>query len=238
MERGSSPFYRDVASNASAINQGLRAFTLKVFNYMGCGLALTGIVAYLVASSDTLLGTLLNSGFCWLLFLAQIGICLFFGFRINNMKSSTAQMLFWTFSVLMGLSMASVFVIYTGESITSTFFVTSSMFLAMSLYGYTTGKDLTKFGSLLFMGLIGLIVASVVNIFVKSSGLSFVVSALGVLIFTGLTAWDVQKLKALYIENDSLEIADKKAIVGALNLYLDFINLFLYLLRFLGTRKD
>lgn len=238
MERSSSPFYKAATENAAALDQGLRAFVLKVFNYMGCGLAMTGMIAYLVSTSETLLVSLFSSGLHWVLMLAQVGICIFMGFRINKIQASTAQALFWAFSATMGISLAPIFLVYTGESIATTFFVTSSMFLSMSLYGYTTKKDLSGFGSILFMGLIGLIIASVVNLFMQNSMITLVISALGVLIFTGLTAWDMQKIKNFYWEGDSQEIHSKKAVIGALNLYLDFINLFLYLLRFLGTKRD
>ncbi len=236
MSRNSSPFYKAVSDNAAAIDSGLRAFMLKVFNYMGFGLAITGAVAFLISTSPELLSVMLSMHI--LLFLAQIGICFYVSFRINRITASTAQSLFWTFAVLMGASLSSIFVIYTGESIASTFFITSSMFLSMSLYGYTTGKDLSKLGSILLMGVIGLIVASVVNLFMQNSVFSLIISGLGVLIFTGLTAYDVQKIKAFYFSGDDIEISSKKAIIGALNLYLDFINLFIYILRFIGMRKD
>ena len=238
MSRNSSPFYKAVSDNAAAIDSGLRAFMLKVFNYMGFGLAITGAVAFLISTSPELLSVMLSTQMYILLFLAQIGICFYVSFRINRIKASTAQSLFWTFAVLMGASLSSIFVIYTGESIASTFFITSSMFLSMSLYGYTTGKDLSKLGSILLMGVIGLIVASVVNLFMQNSVFSLIISGLGVLIFTGLTAYDVQKIKAFYFSGDDIEISSKKAIIGALNLYLDFINLFIYILRFVGMRRD
>lgn len=238
MERSSSPFYKAATESAVALDQGLRVFVLKVFNYMGCGLAMTGIIAYLVSTSEMLSMSLFSTGLHWFLFIAQIGICIFMGFRIHKIQASTAQALFWAFSATMGISLAPIFLVYTGESIATTFFVTSSMFLSMSLYGYTTKKDLSGLGTILFMGLIGLIIASIVNSFMQNSMATLVISALGVLIFTGLTAWDMQKIKNFYWEGDSQEIYSKKAVIGALNLYLDFINLFLYLLKFLGARRD
>lgn len=238
MSRNSSPFYKAVSETAAAIDSGLRSFMLKVFNYMGFGLAITGAVAFLISTSPALLSFMLSTQMYILLFLAEIGICLYVSFRINKIQTSTAQSLFWTFAVLMGASLSSIFVIYTGESVASTFFITSSMFLSMSLYGYTTGKDLSNLGSILAMGVIGLVVASIVNIFMRNSTFSLIISGLGVLIFTGLTAYDVQKIKAFYLAEDDMEISNKKAIVGALNLYLDFINLFIYILRFVGMRKD
>ena len=158
-------------------------------------------------------------------------------FGINRLKASTAQLLFWLFAGVMGASLSNVLLIYTGTSVARTFFITAAAFGTLSLYGYTTKRDLSAMGKFLFIGLVGLIIAMIVNIFLGSSGLQFAISVIGVLIFAGLTAYDTQKIKEMYLESDSQEIAQKKAIMGALNLYLDFINMFLFLLQFLGSRK-
>ena len=224
-------------ARAAEIDVGLRAHMQKVFGLMGLGTAITGLVAYFTANSPTLLNMVYGTGLRYVVFLAPFAFILVLSFGINRMRASTAQMVFWLFSGVMGLSLASVFLVYTGQSIVTTFFVSSSTFLAMALYGYTTKRDLTGWGSFLFMGLIGLIVASIVGVFVQSTALQFAISVIGVLIFTGLTAYDTQKIKEMYYAGDSSETGGKKAVMGALSLYLDFINLFLYLLRFIGDRR-
>jgi hypothetical protein len=224
-------------TRAAEIDVGLRAHMQKVFGLMGLGTAITGLVAYFTANSPTMLNMIYGTGLRYVVFLAPFAFILVLSFGINRMRASTAQMVFWLFSGVMGLSLASVFLVYTGQSIVTTFFVSSSTFLAMALYGYTTKRDLTGWGSFLFMGLIGLIVASLVGLFVQSSALQFAISVIGVLIFTGLTAYDTQKIKEMYYAGDSSETGGKKAVMGALSLYLDFINLFLYLLRFIGDRR-
>jgi FtsH-binding integral membrane protein len=173
----------------------------------------------------------------WVVALAPLGIVMYMSFGINSMSSSRAQTVFWIFAALMGASLSSIFVVYTGTSISRVFFITAGTFGAMSLYGYTTKKDLTSLGSFLIMGLIGILIASIVNIFLKSSAMYFVISVLGVLIFVGLTAYDTQKIKNMYLESDGNEVMSKKAIMGALTLYLDFINLFIMLLRLFGQRR-
>ncbi|NBX04018.1 MAG: Bax inhibitor-1/YccA family protein [Alphaproteobacteria bacterium] len=234
-------------ARAVSYDMGLRAYMLKIYNYMASALALTGIVALFAANSPAFIGALYNvqggqpvgiSGLGYIVMFAPLGLVLWLSFGLNRMSASTAQGIFWAYSVLMGLSMSSIFLVYTGESIARTFFVTAGTFGAMSLYGYTTKKDLTGFGSFLMMGLIGLVIASIVNIFLKSSGLSFAVSALGVLIFVGLTAYDTQKLKNMYYQvAGSSEAMAKASVMGALNLYMDFINIFIHLLRFMGERR-
>mgnify|MGYP001348467451 CR=1 FL=1 len=232
------------------IDQGLRDYMLKVYNYMGSGVLLTGFVALLffkmsVVTSDggqiiglTSFGnTIYASGLKWVLMLAPLGVVFYMSFGIAKMSASKAQTTFWIFAALMGASLSSIFLIYTGASITRVFFITAGTFGAMSIYGYTTKKDLTKLGSFLMMGLIGIIIASVVNIFMKSSMMYFVISILGVLIFVGLTAYDTQKIKNMYLASDSGELIGKKAVMGALTLYLDFINLFIMLLRLFGQRR-
>ncbi len=225
------------AGTDAQIDEGLRAYMLRVYNYMVTGLALTGAVAYLVASTPAVFNAIFGTGLAWVVILAPLGMVFFLSARINKMSAATAQITYWIFAGLMGLSLATVFVRYTGESIARVFFITAATFAAMSLYGYTTKRDLTKLGSFLFMGLIGIIIASVVNLFIGSTMIQFVVSVLGVLIFVGLTAYDTQKIKEMYNVVDGSEIAGKKAIMGALRLYLDFINLFLMLLHLFGNRN-
>ena len=220
-----------------AIDEGLRAYMLRVYNYMASGLALTGIVAFGVASSPALLKAIYGTPLLWVVMFSPLIVVFFLSARVNRMSLGAVQATFWTFAVLMGLSLAYIFLIYTGASIARVFFITAGTFGAMSLYGYTTKRDLTGWGSFLFMGLIGIIIASIVNIFLASPAIYFAVSVIGVLIFVGLTAYDTQKIKEMYVEADSTAVAGKKAIMGALRLYLDFINLFLMLLRLFGNRN-
>ncbi len=219
------------------IDVGLRNYMLRVYNYMAGGLALTGVVAYGALASgfyQAIYGTPL----IWLVMLAPLGFVLALSFGIQRLSLSTAQLLFWAFAGVMGLSLSWIFIRYTGTSIARVFFITAGTFAAMSLYGYTTRRDLSGIGSFLFMGLVGIIIASLVNMFLASPGLYFAISVIGVLVFVGLTAWDTQQIKEMYWEGDGTAVAGKKAIIGALALYLDFINLFLYLLRFFGDRRS
>ena len=240
---------RSSASEA-IIDQGLRAYMLKVYNYMGSGVLLTGVIALMffkmaVVTSDggEIIGltnfgnSIYNSGLKWVIMLAPLGVVFYMSFGIAKMTAAKAQTTFWVFAALMGASLSSIFLMYTGASITRVFFITAGTFGAMSIYGYTTKKDLTKLGSFLIMGLFGIIIASVVNIFMKSTMMYFVISILGVLIFVGLTAYDTQKIKNMYMASDSGELMGKKAVMGALTLYLDFINLFIMLLRLFGQRR-
>jgi FtsH-binding integral membrane protein len=222
----------------AAIDAGLRQYMLSIYNYMGIGLAITGGVAFMVASSPVAMQAIFGSPLRWVVMLAPLGFVFLFSARINSMSPSTAQLVFWAFAATMGLSMASIFLVFTGTSIARVFFITAATFGATSLYGYTTRADLSRMGSFLFMGLIGIVIASLVNIFIGSSALQFAISVIGVLVFTGLTAWDTQQIKEMYYEADGPEIAGKKAIMGALRLYLDFINLFMMLMQLLGTRRD
>ena len=232
------------------MDEGLRAYMLKVYNYMATGILLTGIIALLTFkmsvvtdSSGSIVGltqmgnAIYMSGLKWLVMLAPLGIVFYMSFGINKMSAGKAQTTFWIFAALMGLSLSSILLVYTGMSITRVFFICSATFGAMSIYGYTTKRDLTKLGSFLMMGLIGIIIASIVNIFMKSSMMYFVISILGVLIFVGLTAYDTQKIKNMYSASDTGELIGKKAVMGALTLYLDFINLFIMLLRLFGQRR-
>lgn len=216
---------------------GLRKYMLGVYNYMAAALALTGIVAMLASTSGPLMNLVHGTPLKWVVMLAPIGLAIFMMARMNHIKASTAQAIFWVYAALMGLSLSYVLLAYTGTSVARTFFVTAVSFGALSLYGYTTKRDLSAFGTFLFMGVIGLVLASVVNIFLQSSMMQLVISAVGVLIFAGLTAYDTQKIKDIYNSMDDSEVAGKKTIMGALTLYLDFIILFQYLLSFLGERE-
>ena len=220
-------------------DEGLRSYMLNIYNYMAMALALTGIIAYLAAHSSTIMN-MMASPIGLIVSLAPIGVAIAFGTRLHKMSVQTAQTLFWTYAGLLGLSLAPIFLIYTGASIARVFFISSSVFAAMSLYGYSTKRDLTQFGSFLIMGVIGLVLASVINIFLKSSGLQFAMSLIGVLIFTGMTAYDTQKMKQIYYQSNSLDaaMASKTAIMGALALYMDFVNIFIYMLQFFGDRKS
>ena len=237
-------------SEQVAIDEGLRTYMLKVYNYMSSGIFLTGFISLLlfklsvVTNSEGAItgltgigNALYNSALMWVVMLAPLGVVFYMSFGINKMSSSKAQTTFWIFAALMGASLSSIFLIYTGASITRVFFITAGTFAAMSIYGYTTKKDLTRLGSFLMMGLIGIIIASIVNIFMKSTMMYFVISIIGVLIFVGLTAYDTQKIKNMYLVSDSGEVMGKKAVMGALTLYLDFINLFIMLLRLFGQRR-
>lgn len=236
--------YQSRAQTGEVIDQGLRAYMLKVYNLMALGLAITGVAAYLsfqFAFADgqlTAFGqAIYASPLRWVVILAPLAAVFFLSFRINQMSVAAAQTTFWIYSALVGLSLSSIFIIYTGQSIVQTFFVTAASFGALSLYGYTTKRNLSAMGSFLIMGLFGLIIASIVNIFLASSAVQFAISAIGVLIFAGLTAYDTQRIKEMYFEADGSEVAGRKAIMGALTLYLDFINLFMFLLQFMGNRK-
>jgi hypothetical protein len=233
-------------ADVAQIDEGLRSYMLRVYNYMTTGLALTGVVAYLFASTPALLGLLYapveGGGYAatplaWIAMLAPLAFILVLSFGIQRLSASTAQLLFWLFAAVMGMSLANIFLVFTGESIARVFFITAATFAGMSLYGYTTKRDLSKLGSFLFMGLIGIVIASVVNIFIGSTMMQFVISVVGVLVFVGLTAYDTQRIKEMYNELDGSEIAGKKAIMGALSLYLNFINLFMMLLHLFGNRE-
>jgi uncharacterized protein len=252
-----SDFDRNYASlrgvgtdRAVAYDMGLRAHMISVYNYMAGGVALTGLVAwvtYLNAvvtnPSGAIVGltplgqTLFTSPTVWVVMLAPLAFVFFLSFRIGHMQASTAKLLFFVYAGVMGLSLATIFMVYTQTSITRVFFISAAAFGALSLYGYTTQRSLDAMGSFLIMGLFGLIIASLVNIFLKSSGLDWALSVIGVLIFAGLTAWDTQKIKELYDPQDDGTVTSRKAIMGALSLYLDFINMFMMMLRLFGDRR-
>ncbi len=231
-----------------AIDAGLRAHMIRVYNYMAAGVALTGLVAWFTFSASvTDVGGALQltsfghavyqSPLMWVLVLAPLGLVFALSYGINRLSAGTALALFFVYAGLLGLSLSSIFLVYTGASITRVFFISAATFGAMSLYGYTTQRDLTGLGSFMFMGLIGIIIASLVNMFLRSSGLDWTISVLGVLIFVGLTAYDTQRIKEMYSAMDDGTIAGRKAVMSALSLYLDFINLFLMLLRLFGDRR-
>ncbi len=224
-------------ATSEEIDAGLRAYMLGVYNYMTIALGITGLAAFGVSQSPELMSVVFGSPLKWVVMLAPLGMVFFLSARINKIQASTAQTLFWVFAVLMGISISSIFLIYTGGSIVRVFFITAASFAGLSLVGYTTKKNLSAMGSFLIIGLFGLIIASVVNIFLGSPGLEFVISVIGVLIFAGLTAYDTQRIKLMYMESDGSEVSKKKSIMGALSLYLNFLNMFLFLLQLLGNRE-
>jgi len=240
-------FTNSFAGSRKGFDTGLRQYMLKIYNLMAAALVLSGAMAYAFATIPALTslifvvnpnGSLGYSALGYIAAFAPIGIAFYFFWGNASMTIQRAQSLFWIYAALTGVSLASLGFIYTGASIAKTFFITASMFGGMSIYGYTTNKDLTSMGSLLFVGLITIILASIVNIFMQSPAVEFAVSILGIIIFLGLTAYDTQRLKEIYYSAGGGEYAQKMAIVGAFILYLDFINLFIYLLRFLGVRKE
>ena len=239
-------YERDVKARSSAgeIDLGLKAYMNKVYSFMAVGLALTGVIAHLTSTmafdfrtnTMTAFGNAIyGSPLAFIIMLAPLGFIIALNMGIAKMKESTVQVLFWAFAAVMGLSLSSIFIQYTGESVARVFFISAGAFGALSLYGYTTKKDLSGWGSFLFIGLIGILIASIVNIFVASSALQFGISVIGVLVFAGLTAYDTQRIKAMYFDNSGQE--GKKAIMGALTLYLDFINLFIMLIQLFGQRR-
>jgi uncharacterized protein len=233
------------SARTEVIDQGLRSYMLRVYNYMAVGLGLTGLaaVATFMAAVDngqlTSFGQLLfASGFRWVVIFAPLALVLFLSFRVQSMSVAAAQLTFWIYASLVGVSFASLGLVYAHESIARVFFITAASFGGLSLWGYTTKRNLTGMGSFLFMGLIGLILASLVNLFLQSSAMQFVISSVGVLVFAGLTAYDTQRIKEMYFEADDAATAGRKAIMGALTLYLDFINMFLMLLQLFGNRNN
>jgi uncharacterized protein len=215
---------------------GLRSYMLKVYNYMASGVLLTGVVALLFA--NTAFGVqVMTSPLRWLVIFSPLAIVFAMSFGINRMKTTTIQTLFWAFAVLMGMSMSTIFAVYTGVSIAQTFFAVTAAFMGLSLYGYTTKKDLSGLGTFLIMGVVGLLVAMIINIFLQSTAMHFAISAIGVLLFAGLTAYDTQKIKSMYAYVAGTDMMGKTVVMGALTLYLDFINMFSFLLSFMGNRE-
>ena len=242
------------ATTAVAMDAGLRAYMLRVYNWMSSGLLLTGIVAYAMSSSPAVLqafyplvqtqsGAMVHqpSMLAWIAMFAPLAFILVLNFGVQKLSAQAVQMIFWLYAAAMGASLMNIFLIYTGESVARVFFITAGTFAATSFYGYVTKADLTKMGSFLIMGLFGIILATLVNIFLGSAGLQFAISVLGVLIFTGLTAYDTQRIKATYIQfayADGPQEATKRSVFDALSLYLNFINLFMFLLQFMGDRRS
>ena len=224
--------------SGAAFDEGLRKHMLRVYNYMGLGLVITGLVAFFVGSTPALYVPIFSSPLKWVVMFAPLAFVMFFSFKVNSISAGAAQTMFWAFCAVRGLYMASIFLVFTGARIARTFFISAAMFGAMSLYGYTTKTDLTKFGSFLIMGLIGVVIASIVNIFLGSSMLQFAVSVIGILVFLGLTAWDTQTIKEQFAENNGSEANQKLAVMGALSLYLSFINIFQLLLSLTGQTEE
>ena len=223
------------ASGVTAIDVGLRAFMLRVYNYMAAGVGLTGIAAFLTYQFTG--PELLRSPLMWVLILAPLGLVFFISARINTLSVEAARGLFFFYAALVGISLSTIFHIYTQSSITRVFFISAAAFGALSIWGYTTRRNLSGFGTFLFMGLIGIIIASLVNLFMRSSGLDWIISVIGVGVFAGLTAYDTQRIKGMYESSDDATSAGRKAVIGALSLYLDFINLFMMMLRLMGGRR-
>ncbi|MCP3735103.1 Bax inhibitor-1/YccA family protein [Sphingomonas sp. RP10(2022)] len=233
---------RTDTARSGAYDAGLRSYMLSVYNYMGSGVLLTGIVALLFASSGAV-GALVGPGgrtnmLGFIVALSPLAIVFAMSFGQNRMKTSTLQLLFWAFAVLMGVSLSTIFLVYSGTSIAGAFFATAAGFAGLSLYGYTTKRDLSAFGTFLIVGLVGLIVASLINLFLQSGIMSLVISAVGVLIFAGLTAYDTQRTKSLYFQVAGTDMVGKAVIMSALSLYLDFINMFLFVLRLFGSQRN
>lgn len=234
---GASPSLNgDVLGRGATYDEGLRRHMLSIYNYMSSGVLLSGIVALLFARSG-MAAEIMATPLKWLIMLAPLGFVLAMSLGANRFSTATIQALFWGFAVIMGLSLSTIFLVFTGASIATTFFATAAAFAGLSLYGYTTKKNLSGMGSFMVMGLIGILIALVINIFLQSSGLQLAISILGVLIFAGLTAWDTQRLKREYAMISGTEFAGKAVVLGALTLYLDFINMFQFLLSFLGQRE-
>jgi FtsH-binding integral membrane protein len=237
-------------TGAGVIDQGLRAYMLRVYNYMASGVAITGVVAYLIYAMSVVTGPdgaitgltsfgniIYASAFKWVVIFAPLAMVFFISARIGKLSLSAAQISFWAFAALMGASISSIFLVYAHASIAQVFFISAASFGALSLWGYTTSRDLSAWGSFLFMGLIGVIIAMLVNLFLASSALQFAISVIGVLVFAGLTAYDNQRIKEMYYVGDDGSVAGRKAVMGALSLYLDFINLFMLLLSLFGDRR-
>ncbi|MBI1245827.1 MAG: BAX inhibitor (BI)-1/YccA family protein [Alphaproteobacteria bacterium] len=232
------PYMPRAGVDAAAFDEGLRSYMLGIYNYMASAVALSGIVAFLVASSPAVSQLLFTTPLKWVVVLAPLGFVMLMSFSFERLSKTALLGLFWAFAALMGASLASILLVYTGASVARAFFVTAGMFAGVSIYGYTTKADLTKFSTFLMMGLFGLIIAGLVNMFVQSSMMQFVISAASVLVFCGLTAWDTQRLKDTYIEAAGTEIEGKLSVMGALSLYLNFVNLFIALVQLFGNRRD
>ncbi len=231
-----SGFPASAGAMDAAVDAGLRSYMLSVYNYMASGVLLTGVVA-LLAFRSGFATSLIGSPLMWVVALAPLAFVMVLSFGINKLSTPAAQAIFWVYAAVMGLSMSTIFIVYTSTSIAQTFFATAAAFAGLSLYGYTTKKDLSGFGTFLIMGVVGILVAMVINMFVQSSALSLAISVLGVLIFAGLTAYDTQKIKSMYFHVRGTDFVGKSVVMGALNLYLDFVNMFMFLLRLFGNRN-
>ncbi len=224
-------------ARGEAFDAGLRRYMLSVYNYMASGVLLTGIVAMLFASSGYAYQILAGPGILkYVIMFAPLAFVMIMSFGMNRLSTVAMQGMFWAYAVTMGLSLSSILLVYTGTSVAQTFFATAAAFAGLSLWGYTTKKDLSGFGTFLIMGVVGLLVASLINLFLRSSAMDMVISFIGVLLFAGLTAYDTQKIKSIYAHVAGTDMMGKSVVMGALNLYLDFINMFLFLLRFMGNR--
>ena len=231
-------FGTTAATRAAEFDAGLRSYMLSVYNYMASGVLLTGIVAMLFAQSGMAAQILGGPGLMkYVIMFAPLAFVMVLSFGINRLSTGTAQLLFWAFATVMGLSMASIFLVFTGTSIAQTFFATAAAFAGLSLFGYTTKKDLSGLGTFLIMGVVGLLVAMIINIFLQSTAMQLAISAIGVLLFAGLTAYDTQKIKSMYAYVAGTDMMGKTVIMGALSLYLDFVNMFTFLLQFMGNRE-
>ncbi len=224
--------------DAAVFDQGLRSYMLGIYNYMASAVALSGMVALLVAGSPMLTQAIFGTPLKWVVMLAPIGFVMLMSFRFEKMSKPALMACFWVFAVLMGASLASILLVFTGASVARAFFVAAAMFAGISIYGYTTKADLSKMGTFLIMGLIGVIIAGLVNIFLQSSMMQFIISVASVIVFTGLTAWDTQRLKDTYGETYGTEMQDKVAIMGALSLYLNFVNIFQALVSLFGDKNE
>ena len=225
-----------VGAREAAFDAGLRSYMLSVYNYMASGVLLTGLVAMLFARSG-LAAQLLSTPLRFVIMLAPLGFVMVLSFGLSRLSTTAARGLFWTFAVAMGLSLSSIFLVYTGTSIAQTFFAAAAAFGGLSLFGYTTKKDLSGFGTFLIMGVVGLLVAMLINIFLQSSVMQLAISGIGVLLFAGLTAYDTQKIKSIYFQVRGTDFVGKSVVMGALTLYLDFVNMFTFLLQFMGDRR-
>lgn len=233
-----APFGTTANTGSTAFDAGLRSYMLSVYNYMASGVLLTGIVALLFAASGMAYNVFVGPGILkYIVMFAPLAFVMVMSFGINRLSTFAMQGLFWAYAAVMGVSLSYIFLAYTGTSIAQTFFATAAAFAALSLWGYTTKKDLSGFGTFLIMGVVGLLVASLINVFMKSNAMSLVISGVGVLLFAGLTAYDTQKIKSIYAHVAGTDMMGKSVIMGALNLYLDFINMFLFLLRLFGDRR-
>ncbi len=224
--------------DAATLDAGLRAHMLRVYNYMASAVALSGIVAALIASSPAMTSLIFGTPLKWVFMLAPLGFVLLMSFKFESLSKTALQGLFWAYAACIGVSFAAILMVFTGASVARAFFISAAMFAGMSLYGYTTKADLSKFSTFLIMGVFGIMIASIVNIFVGSSALQFAISIIGVLVFCGLTAWDTQRIKDTYVEYAGTEIEDKLTVMNSLNLYMNFVMIFQFLVQLTGQREE